>query len=169
MIKSLFGFVTSWFAVPTGFGTAGLRRHRISGEILIVGSWAGQRGVETDEVGISVRAFDCVYKPFVNERLMSNVGEPRARAISSGFSRDVTIQGEVTGIDGLMAATLGVPITVVNDTKTFQPTTYATGTTPPDGLLLLDEVTESQERAGWRGINMRLSSDPGISEVSPGP
>lgn len=167
MIKSLLGLVASWFAVPTGFGSAGLRRHRISGEILIVGSWAGQRGVETDEVGISVRAFDCAYRPSVNERLMSNVGEPRARAISSGFSREVTIQGEVTGATGLMAATLGVPITVANDVKTFQPTTYGTGTGPPDGLLLLDEVTESQERAGWRSINMRLSSDPGIFDTTP--
>jgi hypothetical protein len=166
MIQSLIAFVTGLFAVPTGFGTAGMRRHRIAGEILIVGSWAGQRGVELDETGISVRAFDCIYRPFVNDRLMSNVGEPRARAVSGGFSREVTVQGEATGATGLMAATLGVPIVVANDIKTFHPTSYATGTTPPDALLLLDEVTESQERAGWRSINMRLSSDPGISSVS---
>jgi hypothetical protein len=154
--------LSRWFRRPQGFGTAGIRRHRISGAILIVGSWAAQRGVELDETGISVRAFDCGYKPFVNERLMSNIGEPRARAVSSGFSREVTIQGEVTGTTGLMAATVGIAITVANDVKTFQPTTYGTGTGPPDALLLLDEVTETQERAGWRSINARLSSDPGI-------
>jgi len=150
MIKRL----SRWFRGPQGFGTAGLRRHRISGAILIVGNWAGQRGVELDETGISVRAFDCLYKPFVNDRLMSNVGEPRARAVSDAFSREVTVQGEVTGATGLMAADVGVEITVANDVETFG------GVNP--GSLLLDEVTETQERAGWRSINMRLSSDPGV-------
>jgi len=139
--------------IPTGFGSAGIRKQRIAGAILIVGSWAGQRGVELDEDGISVRAFDCIYRPFVNERLLSNVGEPRARAVSDAFSREVTVQGEVTGATGLMAADVGVEITVANDVDTF-----GDGT----GSLLLDEVTESQERAGWRSINMRLSSDPGV-------
>ena len=146
------------FRKPTGFGSAGIRRHRVAGAILIVGSWAAQRGVESDEVGISVRAFDCVYRPFVNERLMSNVGEPRARAVSDKFSREVTIQGEVTGVTGLMAVDLGVPVTVANDVDTFG---------GDEGSLLLDEVTESQERAGWRSINMRLSSDPGVTAVGP--
>ena len=143
---------------PVGFGTAGLRRQRIAGAILIVGSWAGQRGVESDETGINISAIDVVYRPFVNDRLMSNVGEPRARAVSDKFSRDITIRGEVTGNTGLMAADLGVPITVANDIDTFG---------DGSGTVLLDEVTESQERANWRNINMRLSSDPGVVAAGP--
>lgn len=152
MIKQMLKKLTG----PTGFGSAGIRRHRVAGAILIVGSWAAQRGVESDETGINVRAVDVIYRPFVNERLMSNVGEPRARAVSDKFSRDATVAGEVTGTTGIMAADLGVPITIANDVDTFG---------DGSGDLLLDEVTESQERAGWRSISMRLSSDPGVTAV----
>lgn len=123
--------------------------------ILIVGDWAAQRGVEIDETGINVSNFDTLYKPFINERLPSNVGEPRARAVSDKFSREVTIQGEqLDPAAGLMLFTLGTACTVANDVDDFG---------DGSGTLLLDEVTVSQERAGWRKINMKLSSDPGVT------
>jgi len=132
---------------------------RESGAILIVGSWAAQRGVEIDESGINVSNFDVMYKPFINERLPSNVGEPRARAVSDKFSREVTIQGEqLFPAAGVMLFALGTACTVANDINDFG------GATPP-GSLLLDEVTVAQERAGWRKINMKLSSDPGVVAV----
>jgi hypothetical protein len=128
---------------------------RESGAILIVGDWAAQRGVEIDETGINVSNFDTLYKPFINERLPSNVGEPRARAVSDKFSREVTIQGEqLDPPAGLMLFTLGTACTVANDVDDFG---------GGEGTLLLDEVTVSQERAGWRKINMKLSSDPGVT------
>lgn len=130
-------------------------RLRECGAILIVGSWDAQRGVELDEDGINVSNFDVMYKPYINERLPSNVGEPRARAVSDQFSREVTVQGEqLFPAAGLLLFTLGTACTVSNDANDFG---------DGSGSLLLDEVTVTQERAGWRKINMKLSSDPGVT------
>ncbi len=152
MIKQLL----QWLNGPTGFGTAGIRRQRISGAILVAGGppWDGaQRGVETIETGINISNFSVRYYLAVNEKLPSNVGEPIARALSDDFSRDITVRGEVVGADGVMAFTIATDCALANDTNTF-----GTGV----GTILLDEVTETQERAGWRSIDMRLSSDPGL-------
>lgn len=121
--------------------------------ILIVGSWDAQRGVELDETGINVSSYSVRYYPAVNEKLMSNVGEPRARAISDKFSREFKIKGEVTGADGVMAYTLATACVPANDAAD-----YGDGS----GTPLLDEATVSQERSGWREVDISLSSDPGI-------
>lgn len=130
---------------------------RCSGAILIVGGapWSNaQRGVESNETGINISRFSCRYYLAVNEKLPSNVGEPIARAQSDKFSRDIKLAGEVlVGGGGVMAFTMAAACTIVNDTAVFAPTA---------GSILLDEVTESQERAGWRAIDMNLSSDPGL-------
>jgi len=144
-----------WFKGPTGFGTAGIRRHRICGAIIIAGGppWSlAQRGVETDEGGINIAAFSVRYYLAVNEKLPSNVGIPRARALADDYSRDITLRGEtLVGGGGVLDFTIGTACTLNNDTNTF-----GTGT----GTILFDECTESQERAGWRTLDMRLSSDP---------
>jgi hypothetical protein len=152
MIKRL---LARMFAQPTGFGTAGIRRQRISGAILVVGGtpWSlAQRGVELDETGVNIASFACRYYLAVNEKLPSNVGEPRARAQASKFSRDITLRGEtLVGGGGVMNFTMASSCVLANDVATF---------TPVAGIILLDEVTETQERAGWRTLDMRLSSDP---------
>lgn len=113
-----------------------------------------QRGVEHDETGVNIASFATRYYLAVNEKLPSNVGEPRARAISDKFSRDITLRGEtLVGGGGVMDFTPGVACVLANDTSTF---------TPTGGTILMDEVTETQERAGWRTLDMRLSSDPGM-------
>jgi len=88
----------------------------------------------------------------VNEKLPSNVGEPRARAFADDFSRDISLRGEVLiGGGGVLDFTIGTDCALANDTDTF-----GTGA----GTIYLDEATETQERAGWRTLDMRLSSDP---------
>jgi hypothetical protein len=150
MIKQFF----RWFLVGSYLPKAQARLQEC-GAILIVGDWAAQRGVELDEDGINVSNFDTMYKPFINERLPSNVGEPRARALSDQFSREVTVQGEqLFPSAGVMLFTLGTACTLANDTDDFG---------DGSGSLLMDEVTVAQERAGWRKINMKLSSDPGVT------
>jgi hypothetical protein len=138
----------------SAFGSAGILRQRIAGAILIVGSWQAERGVEMDEAGISVSDFTVIYRPHVNERLMSNVGEPRARAISDKMSREVHIKGEVTDVTlGVMAYTLGTACAVANDVADFG---------DGSGTLLLDEATVTHARAGWVTVDIKLSSDPGV-------
>jgi hypothetical protein len=160
MLKQLLTKLSAWYAGPQGFGSAGIRRQRISGAIVVVGGvpWTlAQRGVESDETGINISAFTCRYYLAINEKLPSGKGEPRARALADKFSRDITLRGEtLVGGGGVMDFTIGVACTLVNDTTTF---------TPVAGLILLDEVTENQERAGWRTIDMRLSSDPQLIAI----
>lgn len=145
------------FPAPlSGFGTAGIRRQSECGAIVVIGGapWEdAQRGVEEDEdaLGINVSRFVCRYYLAVNEKLMSNVGEPRARAMSDQFSRDVTIEGEVIGPITIAIATA---VAVANDVDTVG---------DGSGDLLLDELTETQERSGWRSMTISLSSDPGVT------
>jgi hypothetical protein len=155
LFNTLYGLFAKLFNTPSGFASAGIRRHRICGAIIVAGGppWSdAQRGVETDEVGINIATFTVRYYLAVNEKLPSNVGEPRARALASDFSRDITLRGEVlVGGGGVLDFTIGTDCALANDVDTF-----GTGT----GSILLDEATETQERAGWRTLDMRLSSDP---------
>ncbi len=125
--------------------------------ILITGNppWTlAQRGVEFNEVGIAIRRFTVRYFPEVNDRLQNNAGETIARALSDQFSREVTYEGETTGATGVMAFALAAACSFANDVADF-----GTGV----GRLLLDEATVTQERAGWRAVNGRCSSNPQLA------
>lgn len=145
--------ILSLFIVSAGFGTAGIRRQRICGAVTVLGSGNAQYGVELVETGISIRSFVVRYFPEINVAIMDNVGETRGKVKSNKFSREVTIEGETTGATGVMAFGLITACVPANDVNTF-----GDGT----GTLLLDEVTESQTRAEWRSISMKLSSNPGL-------
>jgi len=125
--------------------------------ILVVGNppWTlAQRGVEFNEVGIAIRRFTVRYFPEINERLQNNAGESIARALSDKFSREVTYEGETTGATGVMAFGLASACSFANDVGDFG---------DGSGRLLLDECTVTQERAGWRSVNGRCSSNPQLS------
>jgi hypothetical protein len=123
------------------------------GALTIVG-FTGQRGVELTETGISIERFEVRYFPEVFEAIPDNLGETRGRAISQKFSREVTIEGEVLGATGIMAAALATAVVPANDVATFG---------DGSGTLLLQEVTETQSRADWRKISMKLVSNPGLT------
>lgn len=110
-----------------------------------------QRGVEAEETGINVESFSCRYFPEVKDKLKGITGETKGFAVSTVPSRDVKIRGEVKGSTGLMAATFVTAITPGNDVAVFASAT---------GGLYLDEVTEGQNRDGWRDADFSLSSDP---------
>lgn len=150
----------------------GRERYGQCGAIIVVGGdpWQmAQRGVEANEGGTNTAAFTCRYYLAVNEKLPSNTGEPIARALSDDWSRDITLRGEtLIGFvpdpgpppeNNVLDFQIGVACVLENDTDTFQ------GGTPvgSHGTILLDEATESQERAGWRTLDMRLSSDPNMN------
>jgi hypothetical protein len=100
-----------------------------------------------------VSRFEVRYSPEINERIHDNVGETRGRAISAKFSREVTIEGEVLGSTGVMAYALAAACVPANDCNVF-----GDGT----GTLFLDDATESQSRADWRKVTVKLSSNPGL-------
>lgn len=149
-MKSLF----SLFRSPIGFGTAGIRRQNLCGAVTVLGSGNAQYGVEVVETGISVRSFVVRYYPEIDVRIMDNVGETRGRVKSQKFSRDVTIEGETTGATGVMAFTLTTACVPANDVADFG---------DGSGTLLMDEATVTQQRAEWRSVSIKLSSNPGLS------
>ena len=129
---------------------------RCRGSISIIGGapWnAAQRGVELSEatIFINVRRFEARYFPEVNEKLPDNAGETIAKALSAKFSREVTCEGESIGAVTHAMVTVWTFANDVND--------FGDGT----GGLYFDEATVSQERAGWRSCNIRVSSNPGLA------
>lgn len=149
MIRSFF----SRFTGPIGFGTAGIRRQRICGAVTVLGSGNAQYGVETPETGISVKTFTVRYFPEIDVPILDNVGEIRGRVKSNKVSREVTIEGEVTGATGVMAFGFLTACIPANDIADFGDNT---------GTLLLQEVTIAQARAEWRMFNAKLLSNPGL-------
>lgn len=143
----------SLFSSPTGFGTAGIRRQKICGAVTVLG-FTGQYGVEVTETGISVKSFVVRYFPEINVQIMDNVGETRGKVKSNKFSREVTIEGEVLSLTGVMAFGLLTACVPSNDVADFG---------DGSGTLLLDEITVSQTRADWRMASIKLTSFPGLT------
>jgi hypothetical protein len=126
--------------------------------ITVVGGppWSdAQRGVELNEdaLAINIRRFEVRYFPEINEKLPDNFGETIAKGISDKFSRDITFEGE----------TLGAPVLALATALTFANDVDDLG--DGSGLILLDEATNTQERAGWRSLNGRASSNPGLLTI----
>lgn len=141
------------FSAPIGFGTAGIRRQRVCGAVSVLGSGNAQYGVPVPEVGISVKTVTTRYFPEINAAIMDNVGETRGKVKSTKFSRDVTIDGEITGATGIMAFGLLTACVPANNVARF-----GDGT----GTLLLDEATVTDQRAEWEMVSVKLSSNPGL-------
>lgn len=113
-----------------------------------------QRGVELAETGIGVLSFEVRYFPRVNEYHENNLGERDGNVRSSVASREVNIEGEVTGATGIMAHTFLAACTVANDIADFG---------SPTGGLYAQEFTVIQARADWRKVRGRYESDPGLA------
>lgn len=136
------------------FGLDFLPHARECGAVTVLGSGNAQYGVELNETGISVRSVTVRYFAEIDVRIMDNVGETRGRVKSQKFSRDVTVEGEVLNPGtGVMAFTLTTACAIANDVND-----YGDGT----GTLLMDEATVTQTRAEWRGVSVKLSSNPGL-------
>lgn len=113
-----------------------------------------QRGTELAETGIGVTSFTVRYFPRVNEYHENNLGERDGRVVSTVTSREVTIEGEVTGATGVMAYTFLAAVTPANDIADFG---------SPTGGLYMNEATVTQSKADWRKVSIKLESDPGLT------
>jgi hypothetical protein len=110
-----------------------------------------QRGVELDEVGINIESLEVRIFPEWKEKLPNKDNQTRGFAEPDAPSREVTLQGEISGATGVMAAAFGTPLVLLNDIDGF-----GSG----DGDLYMDEATISQARGEWKKLSMKLSSDP---------
>lgn len=109
------------------------------------------RGV-TVEIGINCRRFIVRYFTEVDVRIQNKVGQTQFRSVDDKFSREVSLDGEITqaGI-GIMAFTMGLALTFGNVTTTFGPCA---------GSFILDEAVTTIDRSGWRMVAVRASSNP---------
>lgn len=112
-----------------------------------------QYGNGSEETGINLESFECRYFPEFKVKLQNYQNQTRGFAVPDKMSREVTVQGEISGNTGLMAATLASAITLANAVTDF-------GANAVAGGFYFDEATVSQGRSSWKALNIRLSSDP---------
>lgn len=113
-----------------------------------------QRGVEVDETGINIERIEVRVFPEFKEKLPNREGQSRGFAHPDLPSREVKLNGEISGATGVMAMEFGTPLTLANDIDYFG---------ADDGDLYGDEATVTQGRQDWKSVSMNLSSDPLIS------
>jgi hypothetical protein len=110
-----------------------------------------QLNIELAETGVEVQSFEVTYKPEYKVPFTSYLGQTTGFGVTDKMSLDISIEANVKGTTGLMAATTSTALTLANDVNTFQAT--------PGGIYM-DEVTEKQKPREWRSISMKLSSNP---------
>jgi hypothetical protein len=122
------------------------------------GTWQdASRGVAGIETGISIRRWVVRFFPEINEKLPDNKGETIARAMSTVPAREITMEGEITAASGgVMSFAWAAAIGYVFHNDLLY------GNAAVAGSIIMDEVTQSEERAGWKSLNMRLSTHPGL-------
>lgn len=117
-----------------------------------------QSGIEAAETGINVQKFSCRYAPQFKRKVENYLGQNLGFVIPSQLTREVSVEGHVTGATGLMAVIWTTAVTFGNDVGTFLATATANS-----GGFYVDEVTEDQEPNDCRKISMKATSDPLIT------
>jgi hypothetical protein len=119
--------------------------------ISLLGGSGYTHGIETSESssGVNAAVFEARYFPEIDARLAGITGETFLRGRSAKVSREITLSGEVSG--SMSAFTFSAAVSFANDVATFG---------DGSGTILMDEVTESQSRDGWRSVSIRASSNP---------
>jgi len=110
-----------------------------------------QLNIEAAETGVEVQSFEVTYKPEYKVPFTDRNGQTTGFGVTDKMSLEISIEANVKGSTGLMAATNVTALTLGNDVNTFQAT--------PGGIYM-DEVTERQKPREWRAISMKLSSNP---------
>ena len=110
-----------------------------------------QLNIEANETGVEAQSIEVTYKPEYKVPFMSYLGQTTGFGVPDKMSLDISIEANVKGSTGLMAATHTTAITLANDVNTFQAS--------PGGIYM-DEVTEKQKPREWRAGSWKLSSHP---------
>ena len=113
-------------------------------------------GVSAAEAGINIESIDLDYKPEFKNFLMSRQNEKIAFAVASP-EVEVSIQGEISGSTGLMAATF-IAVTVLGNSIDYFGVAIANAWS-----IFLDGATVSMKRDGWKSVNWKGSGNKGIT------
>lgn len=121
--------------------------------LVLVNTTGFVRGIRQDETGINVKSVKSAVEPEWTEFLPDKVNVRRGMA-QAPMKLTCTIEGEVnTGLTGLMAAVLGVAVTVANSTSYF-------GAPTTGKYLMKGEVTEARD--GWLDMSIEVEASAGI-------
>lgn len=111
-----------------------------------------QFGFLSDETGINIESLSRQYTA-KKIRVPDKQGSARGK-IYYDFTINLTIDGEVSGNTGIMAATIGASITIANVIYGFGITT---------GGVYVDEATVTYNREKLQAVSLKASVDPQIS------
>ena len=111
-------------------------------------------GVQQDEIGINIKTFKTTVEPEFKNFADAKDGTHRGFGVAP-MKKVVTMDGEVTGSTGLMAATASVAFAPANSSAYFG--------APTTGLYLdKGDVTEDREGGKWQDVSVELSAHAGI-------
>lgn len=107
-----------------------------------------QRGIESNETGINCSRFGLEVEPEINDWLSGIDGQSRGKAVGDPMGK-LTIEGEISGSTGVMAAVFGTAFVPVNDVTYFGRSA---------GGFYLNRGNVTQEREGWKSVTAEFES-----------
>jgi len=111
-------------------------------------------GVQADEGGINIKSFKTAVEPEFSNVIPGKNGAGRGR-VQAPMKKNVTIDGEVTGSTGVMAAVLGTAFVPANSSAYFG--------APTTGLYLQKgDVEESRESGALVAMSAEFEALAGI-------
>ena len=111
-------------------------------------------GVQADETGINIKSFKAKIEPEIRKVLEGCKGLARGFYVGP-MKLNVTIDGEVMGSTGVMAATATTALTIANSTAYFG--------APTTGLYLTSgEVSQQRDNADPVSVSIELEALDGI-------
>jgi len=125
---------------------------RCTGAVTLVNLTGWAWGVGADETGINIENFQPTVKPEFKEYAMNRQGEKIGFCVGEPAT-EITIDGEVTGSTGLMAATFAAAVTLANTFALFGSA----------GGIYLDEASVPTTRSGWKKVSFKFSRNKGIA------
>jgi len=122
--------------------------------ITLVNLTGFQPGIASDETGINIKTFKTVVEPEFKNYAEAKDGTKRGFGVAP-MKKVVTLDGEVTGSTGVMAAVATAAFTPANSSAYFG--------APTTGLYLdKGDVTEDREGGKWKEMSAEFSAHAGI-------
>lgn len=135
-------------------GDSFLPHARCCGAITLVNLTGFSPGVASAETGINIKTFKCAIEPEFKTFADNKDGTRRGFGVAP-MKLVVTLDGEVTGDTGIMAAVPGTATTLSNSTAYFGAPT--TGT-----YLDKANVNSNREQGAWQDMDAEFSAYAGI-------
>lgn len=107
-----------------------------------------QRGIAAEEVALNCSKFSLEVEPEINDWLPGIDGQARGKAVGDPQGR-LSIEGEISGSTGAMAAAFTTPFVPANSTTYFGRSA---------GGFYLSRATVDQERDGWKKASLEFES-----------